>query len=117
MVAWQTIRSIVKPISILSKATKKIKSGDYKLKITSKGKDEIADLGNSFNAMAKSLRENTERLLIIDHAIRQSPTSVLVTNLKGNIEFANKSFETTTDYTFKEIEGIKPPFFKIRQNI
>ena len=46
---------ITKPIREMIKTTKEIAKGNYKKRLTVKGKDEIADLGNSLNEMAESL--------------------------------------------------------------
>ena len=53
IIAWWFLTPIVK----LQKAVEKIKSGNYNIKITAKGDDEIGKLTNSFSEMASILKE------------------------------------------------------------
>ncbi|MCL6097651.1 MAG: PAS domain S-box protein, partial [Bacteroidetes bacterium] len=39
----------------------------------------------------------------LSEAVAQSPASIVITNLNGNIEYVNKTFEETTGYTFEEV--------------
>ncbi|MCX5715994.1 MAG: diguanylate cyclase [Candidatus Omnitrophica bacterium] len=54
-------RTIVKPIHILNRATKEIAGGNLKLKVDIKTKDEIEELGDTFNHMTASLEKMKER--------------------------------------------------------
>ncbi|WP_437137134.1 methyl-accepting chemotaxis protein TlpB [Bacillus safensis] len=51
------IRSITKPLSTLVSSSKKISQGDLTEKIDVRSKDEIGQLGTSFNEMSESLRD------------------------------------------------------------
>jgi len=51
------IRSITKPLSTLVSSSKKISEGDLTEKIDVRSKDEIGQLGTSFNEMSESLRD------------------------------------------------------------
>ncbi|MEH3000499.1 methyl-accepting chemotaxis protein [Bacillus pumilus] len=51
------IRSITKPLSILVSSSRKISEGDLTEKIDVRSKDEIGQLGTSFNEMSESLRD------------------------------------------------------------
>jgi signal transduction histidine kinase len=53
IIAWWFLTPVVK----LQKAVEKIKSGNYDIKITAKGDDEIGKLTNSFSEMALILKE------------------------------------------------------------
>ncbi len=41
-------------------------------------------------------------------AIEQSPSTIVITDLKGNIEYANPYFEKLTGYSTKEVIGLNP---------
>ncbi|OFY93887.1 MAG: hypothetical protein A3K10_10410 [Bacteroidetes bacterium RIFCSPLOWO2_12_FULL_31_6] len=41
----------------------------------------------------------------LSKAIDQSPVTVVITDLYGNIEYVNPNFEKTTGYTLKEVKG------------
>ncbi|MTV82494.1 sensor histidine kinase [Secundilactobacillus folii] len=49
-------------INRLRKATNQIASGNYQVKLPSKNRDEIDDLANDFNNMARSLQESKEEI-------------------------------------------------------
>ncbi|MBK7316594.1 diguanylate cyclase [Candidatus Villigracilis affinis] len=54
-------------------------------------------------------RKQTElRLLQLHKAVEQSPVSVLITNLQGNIEYVNPHFTKLTGYGLGEVIGKNP---------
>jgi len=48
------------------------------------------------------------RLRKLSRAIEQSPASVIITDLNGNVEYVNPKFEDLTGYTLAEIRGKNP---------
>lgn len=54
--------------------------------------------------------ENELRLL--STAIEQSPASVIITDIKGTIEYVNKKFEQISGYSREEVIGKKPSILK-----
>lgn len=97
-----------------------IKNQEIALK-TLKGKEiwgavtlilETSDAGeNSFNGLIIdiSLRKKAEeRLRKLTRAVEQSPESIVITDLDGNIEYVNPTFERNTGYTLKEVMGKNP---------
>lgn len=50
-------------------------------------------------------KENELRLLKLTQAVTQSPASVLITDLKGNIEYVNPYFSAHTGYSYDEVIG------------
>ena len=60
-----------------------------------------------------SERKRTEQeVRKLTSAIEQSPASVVITNLDGNIEYVNPSFKTLTGYTTEEVIGQNPRVLK-----
>lgn len=53
--------TIVKPIKVLNEATKAIAGGNLKLKVNIRTKDEIEELGGTFNYMTEALQKMKER--------------------------------------------------------
>ncbi|MCB0284099.1 MAG: PAS domain S-box protein [Calditrichaeota bacterium] len=45
-------------------------------------------------------------------AVQQSPVTVVITNTKGNIEYANQTFEKSTGYKLSEVMGENPRILK-----
>ncbi len=72
-------------VGALTSATTRLREGDLAARVTVKGKDELADLGRSFNAMAEDLErsEAQRRQMIVDvaHELRTP-----LTNLTGMLE-------------------------------
>lgn len=50
-------------------------------------------------------REMETQLHKLSHAVEQSPTSVVITDLKGNIEFINAAFSESSGYSSEEAIG------------
>nr|WP_253916290.1 MULTISPECIES: transporter substrate-binding domain-containing protein [unclassified Lentimicrobium] len=60
-----------------------------------------------FQNVSRQVKNDTE-LKKFKEAIEQSPVCVVMTDPKGNIEFANKQFELLTGYSFREALGRNP---------
>ena len=50
-------------------------------------------------------RRNDEAIKKLSLAVEQSPVSIVITDLSGNIEYVNSSFEKTTQFNYDEIIG------------
>ena len=106
------------PLKALVDATDKIATGDFTSSIDVNGKDEIGKLATSFNHMLRTrekyegelkqtnnkvelaLAELKEQKYALDqHAI------VAITDVKGDILFANKKFSEISGYSEKELLG------------
>jgi len=65
-----------------------------------------------------AVRDITERkkieqeLLKLSTAVTQSPASIVITDLKGNIEYVNPQFTRITGYTYNEAIGKNPRILK-----
>ncbi|MBI5187044.1 MAG: PAS domain S-box protein [Nitrospinae bacterium] len=53
-----------------------------------------------------------EELLKLSRAVEQSPNSVIVTDIQGNIEYVNPKFSQLTGYTSQEVVGKNPRILK-----
>lgn len=53
-----------------------------------------------------------EKLLRLSHIVEQSPVSVVVSDLKGDIEYVNPKFTDQTGYLFEEVFGKNPRILK-----
>jgi diguanylate cyclase (GGDEF)-like protein/PAS domain S-box-containing protein len=57
-------------------------------------------------------RQAKERLTLLSAACDQSPTSIVITNHCGDIQYVNPRFETITGYTAAEVQGKNPRILK-----
>ncbi|MBU8893808.1 MAG: PAS domain-containing sensor histidine kinase [Bacteroidales bacterium] len=63
-------------------------------------------------------RKNIEKeILSLSTAITQSPASVIITNLDGNIEYVNPKFTEVTGYTYEEAIGKNPSILKTEHTV
>jgi nitrogen fixation negative regulator NifL len=53
-----------------------------------------------------------KKLRQLSHAVEQSPVSVVITDIKGNIEYVNRKFTEVTGYSPAEIFGKNPRLLK-----
>ncbi|MDP2194345.1 MAG: MASE3 domain-containing protein, partial [Alphaproteobacteria bacterium] len=53
-------------------------------------------------------KQVTSSLLKLSLAVEQSPNSIVITDLEGNIEYVNSAFTTITGYTKEEVLGKNP---------
>ncbi|QOS77015.1 HAMP domain-containing protein [Paenibacillus sp. JNUCC31] len=90
-------RYLVRPIKMLTKATKKIAAGNYHVNVQVKYKDELGILSDSFNQMVKKLRQieqmRQEFVSNVSHEIQSPLTSILgfsTTLLQNNISDADR---------------------------
>jgi PAS domain S-box-containing protein len=59
-----------------------------------------------------STKTTLDRLRILDKAIIQSPVSIVITDVAGNIQFVNPKFSQITGYSFEEALGKNPRILK-----
>lgn len=70
LLSWLTSRRILRPVQALTAATRQMGQGDLSARVPVKGKDELAELGQSFNQMAEEMghQEQLRRNLVTDVA-------------------------------------------------
>ncbi len=80
------IRQIVGPIKLLNRGARQVAAGNLAYRVDIKSKDELGDLGHSFNTMATNLqRSETERrrmIADISHELR-TPLTVIEGTVDG----------------------------------
>ncbi|HMM28563.1 MAG: PAS domain S-box protein [Chloroflexota bacterium] len=63
-------------------------------------------------ARSQRERELEAELRKFSRAVEQSPSTVMITDLAGNIEYVNPKFTELTGYTLDEVRGRNPRFLK-----
>ncbi len=121
-----TTRILLNPIRRLTDVVKQIGEGNLETKANVDTKDEIGGLANAFNDMTNNVRVlvndlekevddhklTADSLRKLSQAIEQSPVSVIITDLEGDIEYVNPEFSRVTGYTAAEVKGKNPRFLK-----
>lgn len=62
--------------------------------------------------LEKLVESRTQEIRKLSKAVEQSPVSVIITDLKGNIEYVSPSFTEKTGYALDEVIGQNPRMFK-----
>ena len=107
-------RTIVRPIASLTVATERVRaSADYQHRVPSSGTDEIARLGQSFNAMMAAIREREielRRLTLFQRTILDNAAyGIISTTPDGVVTSFNPAAERLLGYTTTEVVGKQTP--------
>ena len=95
-------RRLLRPVSALSEATRKIGEGNFDTRAHVRGNDELAQLARDFNTMAarlaeyrkSSLGDLLQAHLSMQAAIDSLPDPVAIFNIDGNLQNVNRAAET-----------------------
>jgi diguanylate cyclase (GGDEF)-like protein/PAS domain S-box-containing protein len=101
-------RLVTRRLALLQKEVGRIAKGDYDHRLERMANDEICDLADAFNRMGAEIQSRERMLSKLSLAIEQSPESVVITDLDGNIEYVNDCFTRKTGYTREEVLGRNP---------
>jgi len=74
--------------------------------------DELGQISQAFDAMAGKVQRDTQELIRLRQAIEQLHEALIITDAKGNIEFANPAFSRITGYAADEVIGQNPRLLK-----
>jgi PAS domain S-box-containing protein len=91
------------------KSNNKLKKSN---KLIAQKQEEILNQKNTLEHQKNELTITLNRLRKLTKAIEQSSSIVVITDLKGNIEYVNPKFTETTGYTFEEAVGNNSNFLK-----
>ncbi|MBN2807477.1 MAG: GAF domain-containing protein [Prolixibacteraceae bacterium] len=72
------------------------------------------DINHAIDAIETEIerKKNEEELIKLSRAAEQNPTNIVITDLKGRIEYVNPKFTEITGYTFEEALGQNPRILK-----
>ncbi|HOW57007.1 MAG TPA: response regulator [Smithellaceae bacterium] len=80
---------------------------------------KIVALNKVNHELQKEITEHKkaeEKLLKLTHAIEESPVSIIITDLQGNIEYVNPNLCRTSGYSAEEVVGRKFHIFQYSEN-
>ncbi|MBL4693119.1 MAG: PAS domain S-box protein [Magnetovibrio sp.] len=112
VVAAGLATNISRPIQELHDATRAIAAGNFDHSVPVERKDEIGGLARSFMSMTEKLRVTMTAQQKLAQTIEQSPTMMMITDLKGTIEYVNERFYEITGYAPDEVIGKTPRILK-----
>ena len=126
LIVMAATKLLLGPVKRLTAVVRDIAGGDLKAKASIEADDEIGSLAMAFNDMTSNISNlivdledeignhklTAENLNKLSQAIEQSPVSVMITDLQGNIEYVNPQLCKITGYTEEELEGENPRILK-----
>jgi len=92
MVGVYFSRRLTKPLEQLTEAATQFAKGSLDKEVVIKTLDEIGELGRAFNAMVAERNKREVEIKKLSNAVQQSPATIIITDIEGNIEYANPSF-------------------------
>ena len=110
-IRWTRSR-VLYPIRKLTKVSQEIADGELSQRAEVKSRDEIGALANNFNIMTNRLTNEITERKRLSCAVEQSPTSVMITDSEGKIEYINPKFTELTGYILEDVLGQTPRILK-----
>jgi len=101
-------QKIARPIMGLTMATRKMSAGDLSQRVTIKTQGEVRELGDAFNAMAKSVQEKTSKLqettnFLNSILVSSTEHAIIASDLGGNILAFNEGAKRMYGYEPDEL--------------
>ena len=129
LIVMAATKLLLGPIKRLTNVVKAIAEGDLNAKANIEAQDEIGSLASAFNEMTQNINTliidleaevgdhklTAENLNKVSQAIEQSPVSVMITGLDGEIEYVNPQLCRVTGYKAEEMIGNNPRILKSGQ--
>lgn len=84
----------------------------YRVFIFSPSEERLITVFIDITSGKQALLDADDLLLKLSRAVEQSPASVVITNLQGEIEYVNPKFSMVTGYSFEEAIGQNPRLLK-----
>ncbi len=126
LIVMAATQLLLGPVRRLTQVVRNIADGDLQAKAHIEANDEIGSLAGAFNDMTQNIAKliidledeagshklTAENLNKLSQAIEQSPVSVMITDLKGTIEYVNPQLCKITGYKLEELIGQNPRILK-----
>jgi len=108
---WFIRRFILKPVESLGTASHSLAHGDLDVRVDLTGKDELSELGESFNLMAgnlqSSMRELEESKAFLQAMVDAVPDGLRIIDKEYNTLLVNQTFIEQTACTDRNLVGEK----------
>lgn len=91
LLAWYVGRRIVKPITLLSNASRRIERGELGVTVPMRGSDELGDLGRAFSKMSRRIEELIDKTYKEELALKNAQIQALQSRI--NPHFINNALE------------------------
>lgn len=118
-IAVRLAEDLSRPIRLLDAGTRIIAEGNLSHRLahhlTMNRRDELGSLAEAFDSMVDKLQYSLTEHHKLSRAMEQSHSMVLITDITGRIEYANRRFLEFTGYEADELIGRDPSLLKSDQ--
>ena len=106
--AW----TMTQPLRDLREGVRQFAGGDRNHPVKVSSSDEIGELADEFNKMARRVSESENELRAFAQAVEDAADAIILTDPERKIYYVNPSFELITGYSAKEAIGQRPVILK-----
>lgn len=106
--AW----TMTQPLRDLREGVRQFAGGDRNHPVKVSSSDEIGELADEFNRMARRVSESENELRAFAQAVEDAADAIILTDPERKIYYVNPSFELITGYTANEALGQRPAILK-----
>ncbi|MFX3635983.1 MAG: sensor histidine kinase [Candidatus Pristimantibacillus sp.] len=110
--------SIIKPLKGMKRLMRRVEMGDYEVRFHTQAKDEVGQLGNSFNHMVETINELVNRVLTMKIYQQQADFKLLQSQINphflfNTLESINMKAEINKDYEVAEMVSLLGKLFRL----
>jgi diguanylate cyclase (GGDEF)-like protein/PAS domain S-box-containing protein len=106
LVAVATTRAVRAPLRALVSSSRRLAEGDFSLRVSGGGSDELGTLTVAFNEMAERLQATTVSRGYMESVLHSMGEALLVVSRHGLIETANPAAARLLGYEREELHGL-----------
>ena len=107
---WLLARSISRNLKEVNLAAGKLAAGDYSARAAVATKDEVGQLGQSFNSMAEQIQESVVKMTVVQTSLDNSTGNVLMCDRNFVVTYINKAALSKLKVLESEIRKVLPNF-------
>ena len=98
LLAFQFSRHLIKPLSELASAAKRVSDGDYEIKLSYHGKDEVGVLTSSFRSLIEHLKSYVNELNQLNQHLQEDNLTLEAATIRDSLTGVKNRFALRRDY-------------------
>lgn len=108
VIAWH----IARPLKDLQDGVLRFAKGERDHPVKATSTDEIGQLAEEFNRMMHRITSSENEMRTFAQGVEAAADAIIMTNLKGEIYYANTAFQRVTGYSSEEVIGKSPAILR-----
>jgi len=98
LLAWQFAEHIIRPLTDLAQAAKKVSNGDYDVELKHNGKDEVGVLTASFRSLIQHLKSYINDLNNLNQHLQEDNLTLEAATIRDSLTGVKNRFALRRDY-------------------